>query len=238
LVAGGVAPLGAEALVSRWKNVESPGGPNVYGGYKGRAFGIGQWLGDRRPEIVGNADIDAQVDYALKELKEADPLGAKNAMAVLNAAKTSEEAARGASIYERAGNFDPLTGRDDYTKPTAAGIPGVHSAISGVGAVGELKTFKGVPYHDFHPEFSPSPVSKGISEFDPTGFRDDIKRRAQQQGSWSNSTTNNNVNMGGQKTTINIDGSGMDSHALVDMIGRKQVRVNADFLRNAKSAIA
>ncbi len=92
------------------------------------------------------------------------------------------------------------------------------------------------PWKDFIPPNFTLP--EGHSAADPFGFRADIVRHAQHQGSWSNSVTNHNVNMGGQKTTINIDGGGMDPHSMADMIGRKQVRVHADFLRNAKSAIS
>ncbi|MGE8129006.1 phage tail tip lysozyme [Methylobacterium sp. NPDC080182] len=117
LKAGGVSEIGARALVARWAAVEAPQGPASVNPKSG-AFGIGQWLGSRKPGINGNTDFDAQIDYALKELK--GPEG--KALRQLNSAQTNAEAATGASMFERAENYNPRTGQDDWTGKTAAAM--------------------------------------------------------------------------------------------------------------------
>jgi Phage tail lysozyme len=117
LEAGGVSPLGAAALVSRWMNVESAGGPGSVNPITG-AFGIGQWLGGRKSGIAGDTDFDDQLAYALRELRSTEV----RAYMHLNAATDPRDAAIGASMYERAGGYNSATGMDDYTGRTAAGI--------------------------------------------------------------------------------------------------------------------
>ncbi len=62
-------------------HAESRSDPNVRGGYKGRALGIGQWLGERRAEIIrryGEAPtLDQQLDFLTEELRGRDAGGAK-----------------------------------------------------------------------------------------------------------------------------------------------------------------
>ena len=117
LTAGGVSPLGAAALVSRWMNVESPGGPGSVNPRSG-AFGIGQWLGGRQSGIAGDTDFDDQLAYALRELHSSE----FRSYSHLNAATDPRDAAIGASMYERAEGYDPATGIDNFTGRTAAGI--------------------------------------------------------------------------------------------------------------------
>lgn len=118
LTKGGVSELGAKALVARWSAVEAADGPASRNPKSG-AWGIGQWLTkDRREPIDGNPDFDAQLQHALKELH--GPEG--KALAALNSAKTAGEAARGASMYERAEGYDGLTGLDNFTAKTEAAM--------------------------------------------------------------------------------------------------------------------
>ncbi len=118
LIAGGVSPLGAAALVSRWANVESStDGPNSVNPTTG-AFGVGQWLGARKMGIAGDTNIDDQVDHALAELhgKEAASLY------ILNHAGNAYDAARGASAFERAEGWNAFNSTDNFTDATAKGI--------------------------------------------------------------------------------------------------------------------
>lgn len=117
LVAGGVSPLGAAGLVSRWMNVESAVGPGSINPTSG-AFGIGQWLGARKPGISGDTDFDHQLAYVLRELHSSEG----SALGSLNSASTPWDAARGASMYERAHGYNSALGTDDFTGRTAAGI--------------------------------------------------------------------------------------------------------------------
>jgi hypothetical protein len=154
LKAGGVSELGAQALVSRWMNVESSGGPASVNPKSG-AFGIGQWLGSRKAGIAGNTDFDAQLDHAIKELHGSE--GA--ALRRLNAAKTADEAATGASAYERAEGYNPATGRDNFTGRTAAGIRGIIGGKKDQGSAhSQTDPHKpgfdpnSVQYHDYFPK--------------------------------------------------------------------------------------
>lgn len=114
----GLTPIGAAGLVSRWANVESvtAGPAAVNPGSK--AFGIAQWLGARKAGIYPNMDFVSQLEYAVSELH-----GSENrAGAALRQAQTADQAAVGASMYERAEGYNPQTGRDNWTSKTAAGV--------------------------------------------------------------------------------------------------------------------
>lgn len=54
--------------------------PNIRGGYKGRAVGIGQWLGARRKKLLDrygpNPTLAQQMAFLVEELKGGDPGGA------------------------------------------------------------------------------------------------------------------------------------------------------------------
>ena len=97
--------------------MESAGGPGSVNPTTG-AFGIGQWLGARRAGIAGDTDFDDQLAYALRELYSSEA----RAYTRLNAATDPRDAAIGASMYERAEGYNSVTGTDDYTARTAAGI--------------------------------------------------------------------------------------------------------------------
>lgn len=120
---GALTPYGAAGLVSRWVNVEAPEGPASRGGYMGRAWGIGQWLGARLTPIDGNPNFDAQLAYVIQELQAPESPMTGRAYQVLRSAQDADTAARGASMYERAGGFSAATGRDNYTDKTARGVP-------------------------------------------------------------------------------------------------------------------
>lgn len=66
---------------------ESRSDPNVRGGYEGRALGIGQWLGDRRAEIIrrygDHPTLDQQLDFLVDELNGRDA-GGKHVLAAQN----------------------------------------------------------------------------------------------------------------------------------------------------------
>jgi len=116
----GLSDQGARALISRWMNVESPGGPTSVNPTSG-AYGIGQWLGGRLPGIAGDSSPDDQLSYAIKELNGSE----KQAGDALRAAATPQQGATGASMYERAGGYSALTGTDNFTAKTLAGMSSV-----------------------------------------------------------------------------------------------------------------
>jgi len=120
--------FGAAGLVSRWVNVESSvDGPYAQGGYKGRAFGIAQWLGARLAPIKGNTSFEAQLAYVIQELNGPEA----RAGSILRSANIIQAGATGASMYERASGYNSATGQDNYTARTAAGIPKVFSLVTG-----------------------------------------------------------------------------------------------------------
>lgn len=127
-----LSALGAAGLVSRWANVEATAGPTAVNPYSG-AFGIAQWLGSRLPAIKGNTNFDAQLAYAVRELNGSEARAGN----VLRNAQTVAEAARGASMYERAEGYNPATGIDNWTAKTASGIPSIAALLSGA-AVPEI----------------------------------------------------------------------------------------------------
>lgn len=133
LVQGGLTPHGAAGLVSRWVNVENPGGdPSIWGGYQGRAFGNAQWLtASRKNGLFSWAEdnsldpnnADTQSLYALHELNTTE----SRAGEVLKNAQTSWDGAVGASMFERAEGFDPGSGFDNFTGRTEKGVGGILS---------------------------------------------------------------------------------------------------------------
>ncbi len=120
LVNAGLSPYGAAGLVSRWANVESTAaGPTSQGGYKGRAWGIAQWLGPRLPAVDGDPDFDDQLNYVVQELNGSEA----RAASLLRSASDVASGARAATAYERAGGWNAATNTDNYTSKTAAGMP-------------------------------------------------------------------------------------------------------------------
>jgi hypothetical protein len=159
---GGLSQIGAEGLVSRWVNVEAAGGPGSKNPTSG-AIGIGQWLGARKQGVTG--DFDNQLQHALSELHGSE----SKAFNKLNSAKTDEEAATGASMFERAEGYSAGSGRDNYTSRTAKGMAGIRRSSGGGGtsavapdgaAKGQADPHKpgfdakSVPFHDYHKDMS------------------------------------------------------------------------------------
>lgn len=62
-------------------HAESASNHRIFGGYKGRALGLGQWLGERRAEIIrrygNNPTRQQQLDFLWEELQGRDPGGRK-----------------------------------------------------------------------------------------------------------------------------------------------------------------
>lgn len=109
-----LSDAGAKALISRWKNVESPQGPTSVNRKSG-AFGIGQWLGTRKP---GSTDFAAQLEHVVNELNGSESVAAR----MLRDAKTPSQGAIGASAYERAEGYNQSTKTDNFTNATLAGM--------------------------------------------------------------------------------------------------------------------
>jgi hypothetical protein len=128
LTGRGLSPWGAAALVSRWTNVESAGGPSSVNRYSG-AFGIAQWLGARKIPIAGNTNFDAQLGYVVAELNGSE----SRAGALLRSAVDAYSGAVGASAYERAEGYNSSTGIDNFTSRTASGVAAVLSAAQTAG---------------------------------------------------------------------------------------------------------
>ncbi len=141
-----LSPMGAAGLVSRWANVEASGGPTSVNPSSG-AFGIAQWLGSRLPPIKGNVNFDAQLAYAARELNGSEAR-AGNA---LRSATSFAEAARGASMYERAEGYNSATGKDNWTARTQAGIPAIYALMAPAAAppvVAQEEGPEGAVYQD------------------------------------------------------------------------------------------
>lgn len=130
LVANGLSPWGAAALVARWAYVEASGGPASVNPSSG-AFGIAQWLGSRKPAIYGNTNFDDQLAYAVSELNGPESRAAN----VLRGAGDAYTGAVGASMFERAEGYNASTGVDNFTSRTASRAPSVLQAWQSTAAV-------------------------------------------------------------------------------------------------------
>ena len=124
----GLSKEGASGLVARWAGVEAPDGPDSKNDIGGGHWGIGQWGRGRDGPQMEGASFDDQLTHAIGELNGKE----KDAADVLRNAKTPEEGARGASMYERAGGYNQKTGTDDFTHRTPAGA--VYNTVYGDGA--------------------------------------------------------------------------------------------------------
>jgi hypothetical protein len=113
----GLSQVGAAGLVARWAAVEAPGGPTSSNNIGGGHWGIGQWSTARGGPAIGAASFEDQVSHAIGELKTTEA----RAAAQLRSAKTEGEAAVGASMFERAENYNPVSGVDDQTANTPVG---------------------------------------------------------------------------------------------------------------------
>jgi hypothetical protein len=112
----GLSEMGAAGLVARWAGIEAPGGPTAVNPTSGAA-GINQALGSRKPAGYAGWSFDQQLDYIIKT----DLPSERRAYEQLKTAKTMGDAARGGSMYERAEQYNPVTGIDSQTANTPVG---------------------------------------------------------------------------------------------------------------------
>lgn len=208
LTQGGVSELGARALVARWSAVEAAGGPTSVNPRSG-AFGIAQWLSrDRLNGIRGNTDYDAQLAYVLKELHSTEG----RALRQLNSATTDQEAAIGASMYERAENYNGRTGVDDFTGTTARAMAKI------VGGKGGMKPAEIVPK-----ALGPT-LGSGVPTF---------SLPSTPPPSMPGKSVNINIQQG--DTTV----SGVsDPHRAAEHVGTVAGYRNSDLIRNLRGSLA
>lgn len=129
----GLNDMQARAALARFAAVESPnkGADEGGGGFRGRAQGIGQWLGSRRHGYeVGN--FESQLAKVAREMKGGEP-GAgpleQRAYARLKEARTPQEAAEAMEDFERA--TSPTVSRASLIRKTMAGQAGIDQILSG-----------------------------------------------------------------------------------------------------------
>ncbi|WP_267550383.1 phage tail tip lysozyme [Rhizobium rhizogenes] len=142
----GLSDQGAKGLISRWMNVEASGGPGEVNSIG--ATGIAQMLGARKRRLYQMAasqgkpvsDYDLQLSHIIEELSGSE----RKAGDRLRSARTAAEGATGASMYERAEGYNPITGRDNFTGRTMGGMAGmekiVGSAMAGAALSARLST--------------------------------------------------------------------------------------------------
>jgi Phage tail lysozyme len=129
LTAGGFTPDAAMAYISRWRFVESSGGPTSVNKSSG-AYGIGQWLGNRKPgALASGGDFEKQLDYVIQESKTSE---SKLSGYLARAAKGDDEAAKAATAYERAEGYSPGSHTDNFTNTVRAGIAKVRGDLEGL----------------------------------------------------------------------------------------------------------
>lgn len=112
-----LSDAGARALVARWATVEAPGGPTSANDIGGGHYGIAQW-GKSRGGVWNDPNFQHQLSYAIRELNTTEHVAGD----ALRRAKTAGEGAVGASMYERAGGYNSLTGTDAFTRKTLSGM--------------------------------------------------------------------------------------------------------------------
>jgi hypothetical protein len=128
---GGLSDAGAKGLISRWMNVEASGGPGEVNSIG--ATGIAQMLGSRKKRLLQMAqekgvpwkDYDLQLSHIIEELSTTE----RKAGQKLRTAKTADEGATGASMFERAEGYNSLTGRDNFTGRTLGGMRGMDKLV-------------------------------------------------------------------------------------------------------------
>ena len=187
---GGISQEGARGLISRWVNVEAPGGPGAANAIGGGHFGIAQWSRSRGKAIWGNQDFDAQLQHVLREVNTGTAGGGSEAL--LRSAKTPEEGALAATAYERAEHYNPRTHTDDFTARTLKGMSrlplgnlkeALDKARENAQSVipGQKDPHKpgfdakSVPFHDYHraigtvPEHRPGAALRAQASASPFG---------------------------------------------------------------------
>lgn len=167
LVANGVTPNGAIALISRWKNVESAGGPDSVNPTSGAA-GIGQWLGARKQGM--GSSFDQQLDHAANEVTSGRS-GSPLVQRYFQGGKTDYDFATGASAFERAEGYDRNTGEDNFTSTTAAGMAEVRRNVekraASAGPFGDLSGARGLKPGAYTPKHDGSPGSVPVPPIKP-----------------------------------------------------------------------
>ena len=127
----GLGDAGAKAMISRFMNVEASGGPGEVNSIG--ATGIAQMLGARKKRLYQMAasqgkpvsDFDLQLSHIIEELNGSE----RKAGDRLRSARTAADGATGASMYERAEGYNPLTGRDNFTGRTLGGMRGMDKLV-------------------------------------------------------------------------------------------------------------
>lgn len=140
----GLSDQGAKALISRWINVEASGGPSSVNSIG--ATGIAQMLGSRKKRLmqmsaekgVSWKDYDLQLSHIIEELQGSESKAGRR----LRNAKTAEDGAVGASMFERAEGYNALTGRDNFTGRTMGGMRGIDKYVSSVLAGSALSSIQ------------------------------------------------------------------------------------------------
>lgn len=160
--------------------------------------------------INGNTDYDAQLGHVLKELHSSEGRALKQ----LNAAKTDQDAAIGASMYERAEGYNGRTGVDNFTATTAAAMAKI---------VGGSKD--GVTQKDVAPKGLPTGGLPGLPTFTmpstpPVGL-----------GAGAG------VNITIQQGDTNVSGVS-DPHRAAEHVGTVAGYRNSDLIRNLQSSLA
>jgi peptidoglycan LD-endopeptidase CwlK len=134
---GKFSEYGAAGAVARMTR-EAPDGPTSVNPKSG-AFGIAQWLGDRKTPIAGNTNFDDQLKYyAGSDLERPEQARAKEQF---KNASTAEEGSYAAMHFERAGGYQESGGRSDVllnSTPTASVYATVHGGGGGGGAPTEV----------------------------------------------------------------------------------------------------
>lgn len=127
LVAGGLSPREAEGQIARSAYVEAPNGPASANNIGGGHLGIYQASRDRQRNFGGSTNFDAQLDAIIKEKGTTE--GASHRAGL--AARNDQEAARAASMFERAEGYAARhDGTDNFTDKTAAAIPKIHAIVT------------------------------------------------------------------------------------------------------------
>ena len=123
-----IGHYGACGLVGRWSHVESTAkGPNDVNPSSG-AVGIAQWLGERKAKLNALAfqsGLENQIKFVILELNTTEA----NAADRLKTATNLTDAATGACMYERAEEYNPVTGRDKWWPQTFSGAQAVETIV-------------------------------------------------------------------------------------------------------------
>ena len=202
----GLSHEGAAGLVARWAGVEAGGGPTSVNPSSG-AQGIGQWLGNRQNADTASGNFDRNLTHAIQELNGSE----KRAGDALRNAKTAAQAARGASMYERAEGYNGWTGTDAYTASTPVD-----------------KVLRAIALKSNGPTRAPHmPVSWEATH------NWDALNAALPVGS---STTNNSKSISIGGTTNNISISSPDPQSAASMVGVHLDRSANDISRNLQGA--